>query len=189
MFYLRLLFISFLVLFFSCSNRGKKNTKIDDLKRFSTMEKMYSPIDTSEIYIEKDLLLNNNSYSIDIVKYCVNDSEVINEKTGWLTDTSKNLLEISSNYIYEITVFKDKEVLFFKIIYKDQFRSFIDDEYYDRVMLKNIVYERSSDNSIFFNLKIGIPNSDKEYELGFTFNYLDDQSNQLKYWILKRIEP
>src|SRR6478609_964713 len=181
-----------LFLLFSCG-QPQETTKAQDslsvdtmmtteaIESQDTIKKRYRIINNDTLVSEKNISLNNESYSLKIIKYCSNDSAVINEvffnnKNG--NGTYKELA-ISHNYVEQIILSKGNEIIFDKLISKDSLKAVIDEGHYKRLSLYDIQYDFEKTNKM--NFKATLVNNDTNWveEIEFAIFYKTEKVGQL----------
>lgn len=180
----------FMFILFSCGKQQETTKQEDSLsmevevvKSLDTIKKKYRTIDTDTLVSEKKILLNNESYNLKIIKYCSNDSAVINELffTNNNGSDSYKVLDISHNYFEQIILSKGNEILFDILLSKENFKGLIDDIYYKRFSLYDIQYDVEEKNKLNFKATLVTPDSNWVEEFKFAIFYKTKKVGQLDF--------
>lgn len=183
-----LFYISFI--FFSCGQTQQKETKKEQdtlsqgiVKTEVTVKSKYQPLDMDTLVSEKEILIDNESFNLKIIKYCHNDSAVVNEV--WLRDVSgvtHKEFDISHNYSTQIILAKNNEITFDKQISKDILKDhLIDQGYFRKEMLYDIQYDFVKANRLYFKATLVAFNTNWIEEIEFALFYQTEKAGQIDF--------
>src|SRR5688572_30461828 len=126
-----LLFLSILIFLLSCEKSKQTETPIKQdssylynlavIKALGNVIKHYAPVDTDTLTSEKEISLDNESYKLKLVKYCLNDSAVANEVIHHDKTRSREF-NMTHNYVEHIILSKGKGIIFNKQFSKYSFK-------------------------------------------------------------------
>lgn len=144
------------------------------------IKRNYRPLDTDTLVSEKEISLNNQSYSLKIIRYCLNDSAVVNQV--WRNvNTAPNEFDISHNYSERISLTKGNDLIFYKEIFKDAFKDRMDTDDYLRKLLFDIQYNFEKANRLYFTATFVDPDTNRIEEIGFALLHSTEKTGQLDF--------
>lgn len=110
--------------------------------KLENQKPIYSPQDTATVTIEREIVVDQESFKLRFVKHCLKDSAIAvknNEQTF-----------IASNYSERVILTKGNTVIFDKQIRKEDLKDKMEEHFYRRCFLYDTRYNFYRDDSLFF---------------------------------------
>src|SRR6218665_1062625 len=121
--------------------------------------KNYSSLDYDTLTSGKDISLNNTPYHLKMVRYCMNDSAVVNEMEEYNNTIKTVKINTAHNYSQEITLTHANKTIFKKEFSKAVLKGHLGyyEENYKNVRLYGIQYDSASANKLYFTATFARP--------------------------------
>lgn len=161
-----------IVIFFGCNKAPNSND--DKIESPSTIKEINQESKIDTLISEKEILMYNEIYTLKIIEYRLNDSDMFKE----------NNIQNKT----DILLIKAGEQIFSKQISKETFKDSLPSDFLSKSILGRIEYKSVRTNRLYFNTAMAIPETDQVYKFEFAIFYKTNQLGRLDFWPESEVE-
>lgn len=173
----KILIFAIASIFMGCNSKPSKKSNPIDLNIKPDTLVVYQPIDLDTISNTKDSFIGNNSSSIEIKTYALNDSSIV------FTDGLKK--EVFHDYATKITIRESGEIIQTSTFNRTSFKDSLQEPFKSKSILKSVKFDFIRSNCHYFDFVLETPNDSSKLKGEFMLFYRTKKKGIFYYGINK----